>query len=162
MSNATLNGNAKMPIFSVKGAQKLLNVFDDHISLTQMYNLRTVLTGNWFKGTKDIYYTDISSVQYREPTSWILGYIQFESMGVASRDNFNSENSWTFGTDKAAVAKEILDYVQKRVAETKSSKNNVVTTISPADELLKFKQLLDAGIITQQEFDEKKKQILGL
>lgn len=33
---------------------------------------------------------------------------------------------------------------------------------SAADELLKFKQLLDAGIISQDEFDAKKKQLLGL
>lgn len=31
-----------------------------------------------------------------------------------------------------------------------------------ADALLKFKQLLDAGVITQEEFDVKKKQLLGL
>ena len=40
---------------------------------------------------------------------------------------------------------------------------NVVNMgVSEADEILKFKQLLDAGIITQEEFDAKKKQILGL
>ena len=33
---------------------------------------------------------------------------------------------------------------------------------SSADELLKFKQLLDAGAITQDEYDAKKKEILGL
>ena len=37
-----------------------------------------------------------------------------------------------------------------------------VQTISNADELKKFKDLLDAGIITQEEFDAKKKQLLGL
>ena len=30
------------------------------------------------------------------------------------------------------------------------------------DELKKFKDLLDSGAITQEEFDEKKKQLLGL
>lgn len=35
-------------------------------------------------------------------------------------------------------------------------------TISNADELKKFKELLDMGIITQEEFDAKKKQLLGL
>lgn len=34
-------------------------------------------------------------------------------------------------------------------------------TISAADELRKFKELLDMGIITQAEFNIKKKQILG-
>ncbi len=33
---------------------------------------------------------------------------------------------------------------------------------SNADELKKFKDLLDSGIITQEEFDGKKKQLLGL
>ena len=33
---------------------------------------------------------------------------------------------------------------------------------SSADEILKFKSLLDQGDITQEEFDIKKKQILGL
>jgi len=33
---------------------------------------------------------------------------------------------------------------------------------SNADELKKYKELLDSGIISQEEFDEKKKQLLGL
>ena len=33
---------------------------------------------------------------------------------------------------------------------------------SNADEIKKYKELLDAGIITQEEFDAKKKQLLGL
>ena len=38
----------------------------------------------------------------------------------------------------------------------------VVNSTSAADELRKFKDLLDCGIITQEEFDAKKKQLLGL
>ena len=34
--------------------------------------------------------------------------------------------------------------------------------ISTAEELSKYKELLDMGAITQEEFDEKKKQLLGL
>lgn len=43
---------------------------------------------------------------------------------------------------------------------------SIITTTeiksSNADELKKYKDLLDAGIITQEEFDAKKKQLLGL
>jgi hypothetical protein len=35
-------------------------------------------------------------------------------------------------------------------------------TISNADEIKKYKDLLDAGAITQEEFEAKKKQLLGL
>ena len=33
---------------------------------------------------------------------------------------------------------------------------------SSADELKKYKELLDNGVLTQEEFDAKKKQLLGL
>ena len=33
---------------------------------------------------------------------------------------------------------------------------------SGADEIVKYKELLDKGIITQEEYDAKKKQLLGL
>jgi len=36
------------------------------------------------------------------------------------------------------------------------------SAISSTDELRKYKELLDDGIITQEEFDAKKKQLLGL
>ena len=46
-----------------------------------------------------------------------------------------------------------------------SEKQNTIQSTSPtsnADELKKYKDLLDNGIITQEEFDAKKKQLLGL
>ena len=43
-----------------------------------------------------------------------------------------------------------------------SSTNKGNTTPSPADEILKYKELMDQGIITQEEFEAKKKQLLGL
>jgi predicted Zn-dependent peptidase len=34
--------------------------------------------------------------------------------------------------------------------------------LSAADEIRKFKDLLDSGVISQEEFDKKKEQLLGL
>ena len=47
----------------------------------------------------------------------------------------------------------------KRQEETK---NTSKAPDSVSDELKKLKDLLDSGIITQEEFDTKKKQLLGL
>lgn len=50
----------------------------------------------------------------------------------------------------------------------RQEKNEIVTAVkqevaqSSADELAKYKSLLDSGAITQEEFDAKKKQLLGL
>ena len=40
--------------------------------------------------------------------------------------------------------------------------NFKIFLVSNADEIKKFKELLDIGVITQEEFDTKKKQLLGL
>jgi len=48
----------------------------------------------------------------------------------------------------------------KLLKEKQNNAGNVTT--SAADEIKKFKELLDMGIITQEEFDAKKKQLLGL
>lgn len=42
-----------------------------------------------------------------------------------------------------------------------NNKQNSSFAGSAADELKKYKELLDSGIITQEEFDAKKKQLLG-
>lgn len=42
-------------------------------------------------------------------------------------------------------------------APKEEKQNNAIST---ADELLKFKKLLDEGVITQEEFYQKKKQLL--
>lgn len=46
--------------------------------------------------------------------------------------------------------------------EEQSKKVVSDTAISSADELKKYKELFDSGIITQEEFESKKKQLLGL
>ena len=59
-----------------------------------------------------------------------------------------------------------IDLVTLTKEEYESAKNAnntpAIQAPSPAEELKKFKELLDAGIITQEEFDAKKKQLLGL
>ncbi len=58
----------------------------------------------------------------------------------------------------------IHKFLQERIKEAKQAPllQVVESQTSDAEELLKFKQLLDAGVISQEEFDAKKKQILGL
>lgn len=57
----------------------------------------------------------------------------------------------------------IISNVNVNVNATANSNSNTNnTTVSGADEIIKYKTLLDAGIITQEEFEAKKKQILNL
>lgn len=66
-------------------------------------------------------------------------------------------------------ADEFVTAANKAIEENKKANRTapvapapVVQAASNADELKKYKDLLDSGVITQEEFDAKKKQILGL
>lgn len=50
----------------------------------------------------------------------------------------------------------------KALIESKMHTCSVDTLPSQADEIKKIKDLLDSGAITQEEFDAKKKQLLGI
>ena len=58
----------------------------------------------------------------------------------------------------------IHEIMSNLLIERQNAKNKQVveTKNDTADELKKFKELLDSGVITQEEFDAKKKQLLGL
>ncbi len=63
--------------------------------------------------------------------------------------------------------KEIYSEIIKVFDEYKSKEDEntgaqIIQQTSSADELKKFKELLDMGVISQDEFDAKKKQLLGL
>jgi len=58
---------------------------------------------------------------------------------------------------KAAMVK-----YQEEASKHESTTTTVQAALSLAEEIKKFKELLDMGIITQEEFDAKKKQLLGL
>lgn len=63
--------------------------------------------------------------------------------------------------NSAASAERILSWLTIITSDDKKSKASP-STLSAADEILKFKRLLDEGIITQDEFEEKKSQLLNL
>ncbi len=59
----------------------------------------------------------------------------------------------------------ILWFVALIWANTNSSKTVVVNNsekLSGSDEIVKYKKLLDDGIITEEEFNAKKKQLMGI
>ena len=62
---------------------------------------------------------------------------------------------------------ELHDTISKLIIERQNknsfaSPTKIENIPSNADELKKYKDLLDSGVITQAEFDDKKKQLLGL
>lgn len=59
------------------------------------------------------------------------------------------------------MAETIQEQISIRESSMKPS-NSEKTSFSVADELIKYKELLDAGVLSQEEFDKKKQQLLGI
>lgn len=65
--------------------------------------------------------------------------------------------------DKTVAAlRKLIPQKEEAMVILDSSKNNAASNKIIVDEIKGLKELLDIGIITQEEFDAKKKQILGL
>ena len=70
-----------------------------------------------------------------------------------------------YSADKKRELKEAFSkgqYYFDRNRHLEKSASTTTVASSGADEIRKYKELLDGGIITQEEFDAKKKQLLGL
>lgn len=67
--------------------------------------------------------------------------------------------TFLFLIERDKIYNVISDYIIERQSHNSKQKE---TNTDNFDELKKYKGLLDSGVITQEEFDAKKKQILGL
>ncbi|MBP3261508.1 SHOCT domain-containing protein [Pseudobutyrivibrio sp.] len=170
-----------MGIASVKGINGTIYVYDDRVEIE-----RAGFTAKMYinSGTKIFYYKDITAVDYKRVTM-SGGFIHFRTSGsVTSAPNLNlaavltfdspewnaalrNENGVLFNKPRQAdevenVYNVIMQKWETARAASISTGNTIVQEVSAADEIRKFKQLLDDGIISQSEFDAKKKQLLGL
>jgi hypothetical protein len=140
---------------------KILNGTNGQLAL---YSDKIIITRKGFMATKEktIYLNQITGVQLKQPSRWTKGYILFTVPGsVETRGDpimaVMDENAVMFDSANNDAALEIKNTTEKLMSQYA----RIATNFSPADELKKFKQLLDDGTISKEEFEQKKKQLLG-
>jgi hypothetical protein len=111
-------------------------------------NKRLVLVDKGLFSLKieDFSYDKISSVEYE-------GGLINRKVKIAA-----SGKKVEFDFVEKAMATMFSDFVRRKINEPKQSH---VAPVSIADELKKLKELLDLGVITQDEFDAQKKKVLN-
>lgn len=153
-------------VYTVETTFMILKVYNEYCTLTAKRNAGNLLImDKFFNGEKKYYYSDLTTVQFREPGKVTDGYMEFEYPGSHSGKNgnsYSSENSISYSKQHTPLMKEIYTFIDGRIRECKNGQNKQAIQVSSADELKKYKELLDMGAITQEEFDAKKKQLLGL
>lgn len=154
-------------LVKLDGANGIVELYANRIVIRRK-GFRGVLGHGFFKGDKEIILKSITGVQVKKAGLVVLGYIQFSMMGGNEgrrglTEATQDENTVTFDSSQNKIAEEVKNKVfeLQQQAESKSV-SQIINPLSGADEILKYKQLLDEGIITQEEFNAKKKQLLGL
>ncbi len=149
---------------SIKRDGQKLIVYEDRVEITKkdttsFFNTMT---------SKTIPISSITSVQLKPPGKIIGGFIAFsipggnERQGSSTFNAVTDENAFVIFEDSYPAACKAKKYIDDAIANRKTGSTSVVNQLSPAEEIKRFKELLDLGIITQEEFEAKKKQLLGL
>ena len=151
-------------IYTMKGVQDLLEVFEDRVTITPKGVLGFLNKG--IKGTKEIPFRSIVAVQFKQAGALFSGYLQFtipggnESKGgifAATKD----ENTFMFAhTKNNAQAKEIKEYIDEAIRRSQAPQTTLSAT-SLSDELQKLAQLKDQGVLSEYEFQAAKKKLIG-
>ena len=81
-------------------------------------------------------------------------------MYISLVEGFNVKKDSFIYKSASTFAQNIVSILEIICHENANNSSN--NSLSPADEIKKYKELLDSGAITQEEFDAKKKQLLGL
>lgn len=148
-------------IISFKGRNGRVELYENFIRLDRGTVLGFLMQG--LKGKKDIYFHNITSIQIKKP-GFTVGYLQLSLPGgnESIKGVFSSvkdENTITFSNKSSyEEALKIKEYIEKKIM-TKNSGETGQTSV--ADEIEKLYLLKKKGILTQEEFEEKKKRLLG-
>lgn len=106
------------------------------------------------KRTKRICTSLRIKVTFRDTAPCDLAYINFISS--------ETKVGGLFYQSSMQLAQSCLSAFQIIAEKMNQADKTASGQISAADEILKFKNLMDAGVITEEEFLAKKKQLLGL
>lgn len=137
----------------------------DYISLTKHKNnwAYAITDDRIIIGQKGLIGESVDFISLRN-----LNDISFKkgiALGVLTFDTIKEE--FNVGLDKFSaenIHKEVSNYLMDKTENINKIENAHIenTTSDPYEEVKKLKDLLDMGIITEEEFDNKKNSLLGL
>ena len=119
-----------------------------------------------FKGQKDILFSQISSVYLKKATTLGNGYIHFSLLGrdeSRGPDPTRDENTVMFRGARQPDFDKIKAAIETKMAAARTMVTRPrLSTMSYIEELEQLAVLRNKGVITEEEFAAKKRQILGI
>ena len=149
-------------VAAIDGANGQLVVYPDKVRITRK-GVRAKVFQGLFAGEKDIYFSQIGSVLVKQAGYATLGYISFAAAGNVQRrghvlDAVNDENTVSFGRK---VTPQFLEGVRQYIEARTRTPAQTTATPDPMDQLKKLSELHDAGVITDDEYEAKRQELLA-
>ena len=156
------------PLYDLNGIVQRLLVFEDRAVIATGKNAGKAIfsVASKIDGAemKEFYYSEMTALQHKKATIFSNGFMRFDFPGSSNGFAAYNENSFVFYPGLNAEVEPVVEYIRKRIREERSKPKEttiIQQTTSSAQELREYKKLVDEGIITQEEFEEKKKKLLG-
>lgn len=123
-----------------------------------------LLGGGMLRGDKTIPYGSIVAVQCKK-AGIMSGYLQLSLRGGSEaksgvNEAVKDENTVTFQANKNKMFLELKELIEQKMHQY--SQGGQVSNSTQVNDLEKLARLKEKGIITDEEFTAKKKQLLGL
>lgn len=117
------------------------------------------------KGEKEIRLENITSIQLKKPSTLTKGYIQFGQSGYSESDDgtfdaASDENSVLFTQGQTDEFVELRDEIEKLRQQDKEAAGASGSGVDPTEQLKNIKELHDSGVLSDEEFEEKKQDLL--
>jgi len=164
----------KLQLQQAQGANQLLmrangingqvELFPTKIRIAREGLLQTRWRYKW--GDKEILLSQISAIQFKKAGLY-QGYIRFSFSGADQmsgiRDIFKDENAVAFGWPQQQDFERIKAAIERRIAELRHSPERPEKTFRPdyTEQIQKLAELRAQGIVTEEEFQTKKRELLA-
>jgi hypothetical protein len=139
-----------------------IRIQDENIFLEDIRGI-TVYEG---KGASNILLNSVFGGNTDKALMESISYIRFELKGVNDIRTYSPNQhpyTVTISSEQINEAKVLKKFLENKIREIKNtSRTPIQNQQSSADELLKYSNLLEKGIISKEEFDSMKKKLLGL
>jgi ribosomal protein L40E len=153
-------------LMEAKGINGQVQLLEDRVKIKRQTPAPVRSQGA--KKDKEILLTSVSSIQLKQPGRIVNGSIRFDIRGGNEMDSAllqaaREENTVTFNTEQEPGFTQLKEAVEKQrvAAMAKLASFAAPAAVSNHDALKRLTSLRDRGILTEEEFQERKKRVLG-
>ncbi len=153
-------------LFYAQGVNGQIYIYENKVVIERKGPIGFLTHG--FDGQKSIPLYNITAIQFKPCKAITRGYLQFSIMGGQEAQGglgqaVHDENTIMFAIDSQQDFEKIRDFIDNYLSNKHDhAKSNIPSQSDYLNELEKLSELKDKGIISKDDFESKKKQLLGL